>query len=68
MSTPSLVFDTIEENIAIEFDKALTKLEHCEFVCDTEICPEDDCEALTFRLKVYIRGSCIYRYLYVAEF
>ena len=41
-----------EDNIAIEFDKALTKLEHREFVCDTEISPEDDCDAITFWLKV----------------
>ena len=59
LSIPSSVFDTIEENIAIEFDKALTKLEHREFVCDTEICPEDDCDALTFWLKVHSLKSAM---------
>lgn len=48
LSIPSSVFDTIKENVAIEFDKALTKPEHCEFVCDTKISPEDDCDAITF--------------------
>ena len=52
LSVPTSVFDAIEDNIAIEFDKALTKLEHREFVCDTEVCPEGDCEAVTFWLKV----------------
>ena len=56
LSIPSSVFDTIEENIAIEFDKALTKLEHREFVCDTEICPEDDCDAW---LKVHSLKSAM---------
>ena len=46
------MFDSFKDNIAIEFDKALTKLEHCEFVCDTEISPEDDCDAVTFWLNV----------------
>ena len=55
LTTPSSVFDLIEDNIAIEFDKALTKLQHREFVCDTEISPEDDCDAITFWLKVNLQ-------------
>ena len=59
LSVPDSVFDTIEENIAIEFDKALTKLEHPEFVCDTEVCPEDDCDAVSFWFKVHSLKSAM---------
>ena len=31
---PASVFDLIEEKFSLEFDKARTKLEHREFVCD----------------------------------
>ena len=58
LSITSSVFDMIE-NIAIEFDKALTKLEHHEFVCDTEICPENDGDVITFRLKVHSLKSAM---------
>jgi hypothetical protein len=45
---PNINFNvgTIEDNIAVEFDEALTQLECHEFVCDTEISPEDDCDAI----------------------
>ena len=34
VSMPASVFDLIEEKFSLEFDKARTKLEHREFVCD----------------------------------
>ena len=52
MTMPTSVFDLIEEKFSIEFDKALTKLKHREFVCDDKICPEENCDATSFLLKV----------------
>ena len=54
---PTSVFDLIEEKFSLEFDKALTKLEHREFVCDDEICPEENCDAASFWLKVHTLKS-----------
>ena len=48
-----------KDNLAIEFDKALTKLEHHEFICDTEISSEDDCDAVTFWLNVHSLKSAM---------
>ena len=51
------MFDLIEEKFSLEFDKALTKLEHREFVCDNEICPEENCDAASFWLKLHTLKS-----------
>lgn len=48
VSMPTSVFDLIEENIPIDFDKALTKLEHREFVCDSEVSTSDAVDAISF--------------------
>ena len=52
VSMPTSVFDLIEEQFSLDFDKALTKLEHSEFVCDDQICPKENCDAASFWLKV----------------
>ena len=49
---PQSTFDLIEDNIPVVFNKAVTKLEHREFVTDTDIDPEVDCDAVKFWLKV----------------
>jgi hypothetical protein len=37
VTMPGSVFDLIEDNFSIDFDKSLTKLEYREFVCDDEV-------------------------------
>ena len=49
---PQSTFDLIEDNIPVVFNKAVTKFEHREFVTDTDIDPEVDCDAVKFWLKV----------------
>jgi hypothetical protein len=57
VSMPTSVFDLIEEKFSLDFDKALTKLEHREFVCDDQICHEENCDAASFWLKVRSQKS-----------
>ena len=52
VSMPTSVFDLIEK-ILIEFDKALTTLEHHAFVYDDEFCHTENCDAASFWLKVH---------------
>ena len=47
----------IEENFSLDFDKARTKLEHREFVCDDNLYPEENCDATSFWLKVHSQIS-----------
>lgn len=49
---PTSVFDVIEENFPIDFNKAIIKLEHREFVCDGEVCPNDTIDAISFWVEV----------------
>ena len=57
VSMPTSVFDLIEEKFSLDFDKALTKLEHREFVCDDQICHKENCDAASFWLKVCSQKS-----------
>ena len=54
---PTSIFDQIEENFPIEFDKTLTKLEHREFVCDGEVSPNDTVDAISFWMKIGLLKS-----------
>ena len=57
VTMPTSVFDLIEDNFSLDFDKTCTKLEHREFVCDDNLYPEENCDATSFWLKVHSQIS-----------
>lgn len=49
---PQSTFDLIEEKIPIAFDKSAIKLEHCEFMLDGEIQPDENEDTVDFWMKI----------------
>ena len=45
-------FNLIEQNFSITFDKAAVKLEHREFVLDTDVKPDDYSDAVAFWVNI----------------
>ena len=51
-TVPQSTFDAIEEKFPIAFEKATVKLEHREFMLDSEEQPEENEDAVNFWLKI----------------
>ena len=49
---PQSTFDLIEQRIPVTFNKTTVKLEHCEFILDSSVLPEEECDAVNFWLKI----------------
>ena len=51
-SMPQSTFDSIEQSIPVTLNKTAVKLKCCEFILDSDVLPEEECDVVNFWLKI----------------